>query len=210
MVLVGGGPHAKVIVDILESSGALAILGFTDRERPEDKEVLCGYPYLGSDDVLAELFAAGVRHAFVAIGDNGRRKLCLDAVKACGFELVNAISPHAVVSKRARLGRSVAVMPGAIVNTGSRIEDGAIINTNAGVDHDCVIGECAHVGPGSAIAGSVRIGARVFLGTGCRVIPGITIGSDTIVGAGAVVVRDLPERVVAYGVPAAVKRANTK
>ena len=205
VVLVGGGPHAKVIVDILESSDA-EIVGFTDKVRPADRESLCGYAYLGPDDVLPELFASGVRQAFVAIGDNGRRKLCLDAVRACGFELVNAISPHAVVSKRATLGESVAIMPGAIVNIHSRIEDGAIINTNAAVDHDCVIGECAHVGPGSAIAGSVRIGPRVFLGIGCRVIPGIKIGSDTVVGAGSVVVRDLPERVVAYGVPAAVRR----
>ena len=34
-------------------------------------------------------------------------------------------------------------------------------------------------------------------------IHGITIGDDTVVGAGAVVLEDVPDRVVAYGVPAA-------
>ena len=39
-----------------------------------------------------------------------------------------------------------------------------------------------------------------------RVCPGGTIGDDTIVGAGAVVTRDLPAGVVAFGNPAKVHR----
>ena len=34
----------------------------------------------------------------------------------------------------------------------------------------------------------------------------VTIGADTVVGAGAVVLGDLPDRVVAFGVPARVVR----
>jgi UDP-perosamine 4-acetyltransferase len=33
----------------------------------------------------------------------------------------------------------------------------------------------------------------------------VTIGADTIVGAGGVVVRDLPDAVLAIGVPAKIK-----
>jgi acetyltransferase-like isoleucine patch superfamily enzyme len=38
------------------------------------------------------------------------------------------------------------------------------------------------------------------------VIHGVTIGADTVIGAGALVLHDLAERVVAYGVPARVAR----
>ena len=39
------------------------------------------------------------------------------------------------------------------------------------------------------------------------VCPGVKIGSRSIIGAGSVVVRDLPDDVMAAGNPAVVKRA---
>ena len=82
--------------------------------------------------------------------------------------------------------------------------DGAIINTNAGVDHDCRIGSGAHIGPGSALAGNVEIGCESFLGAGTCVVPCVRIGSRAIVGAGSVVLRDIPDNVIAMGVPARI------
>jgi maltose O-acetyltransferase len=52
----------------------------------------------------------------------------------------------------------------------------------------------------------ITIGHNVWLGGGVIVCPGVTIGEDTVVGAGAVVVKDLPARVVAVGNPARVIR----
>jgi maltose O-acetyltransferase len=46
----------------------------------------------------------------------------------------------------------------------------------------------------------------VWLGAGAKVMDGVSIGSDVVVGAGAVVTTDLPDRVVAVGVPARVVR----
>jgi lipopolysaccharide/colanic/teichoic acid biosynthesis glycosyltransferase/acetyltransferase-like isoleucine patch superfamily enzyme len=48
-----------------------------------------------------------------------------------------------------------------------------------------------------------------WLGAGVRVIPGVTLGPGAHVGAGAVVTRDLSERVVAVGVPARPIRGGT-
>lgn len=52
----------------------------------------------------------------------------------------------------------------------------------------------------------IAIGDNVWLGGGVVVCPGVTIGRNTVVGAGAVVVRDLPEGVLAVGNPARVVR----
>ena len=52
----------------------------------------------------------------------------------------------------------------------------------------------------------ITLADNVWLGGGAIVCPGVTIGEHTVVGAGAVVTRDLPAGVVAYGNPARVVR----
>jgi maltose O-acetyltransferase len=50
--------------------------------------------------------------------------------------------------------------------------------------------------------GKVDIGDRVFIGAASIVLPGVRIGSDVVIGAGSVVSRDIPDGMVARGVPA--------
>jgi acetyltransferase-like isoleucine patch superfamily enzyme len=52
----------------------------------------------------------------------------------------------------------------------------------------------------------VRIGDDCWIGAGATILDGVTIGRGCVVGAGAVVSRDLPDNVVAAGVPARVIR----
>jgi acetyltransferase-like isoleucine patch superfamily enzyme len=56
----------------------------------------------------------------------------------------------------------------------------------------------------------IALGENVWLGTGAKVLDGVRIGSDVVVGAGAVVTEDLPDGVVAAGVPARVIRSRDK
>ena len=81
-----------------------------------------------------------------------------------------------------------------------------IINTGAVVDHDCQIGEHSHICPGVRLAGNVRIGMGVMVGTGTSIIPGMEVGDEAVIGAGSVVVRPIPSRSVAMGVPARITR----
>jgi acetyltransferase-like isoleucine patch superfamily enzyme len=53
----------------------------------------------------------------------------------------------------------------------------------------------------------IAVGDNVWLGTGVKVLDGVRIGRDVVVGAGAVVTGDLPDGVVAAGLPARVVRA---
>lgn len=50
----------------------------------------------------------------------------------------------------------------------------------------------------------IKIGNNVYFGQNAMVLPGVTIGDNVIIGAGAVVTRDIPDNVVAVGIPAKV------
>jgi acetyltransferase-like isoleucine patch superfamily enzyme len=52
----------------------------------------------------------------------------------------------------------------------------------------------------------IALGENVWLGTGAKVLDGVRIGRDVVVGANAVVAEDLPDGVVAVGIPARVVR----
>jgi UDP-perosamine 4-acetyltransferase len=201
IVVVGAGGHAKVCIELLVAMGELVAfcVGGTDAAG-----VCVGVPILAGDLHLARLRGEGYSRVFIAIGNNRlRERLAADAI-AMGYELVSAVSPHAVISPSARLGAGVAVMAGCVINAEAEIGDLAIINTGATIDHDCRIGTAAHIAPQSALAGNVVVGRTSFLGIGCNVIPERTIGQRVIIGAGSVVISDIGDDVTAVGVPARI------
>jgi acetyltransferase-like isoleucine patch superfamily enzyme len=83
---------------------------------------------------------------------------------------------------------------------------GVIINTRASVDHDSVVGDFAHVSAGATVGAQAHIGAETLIALGASITSRMTVGARTIVGSGAVVVAHIPDDVVAFGVPARIRR----
>lgn len=200
VVIIGAGGHAKVIVDILQQNEEYEVAGLVDNNPSSS---FWNIPVLGNDDDLEWIYQRlEIRYAFVALGNGKIRERVTKKVINTGFQLINVISKYSIISDRARLGKGIVVMPGAIINADVQIADNCIINTNASIDHDGKIGGYTHIAPGCAVSGYVTIGKRCLLGTGSRVIDRIEIGDNTIVGAGAVVVKNIEGDCTVVGVPA--------
>lgn len=144
----------------------------------------------------------------VAFGDCRARVDAARFAASLGFSLVTAIHPSAVIAGSARLGGGTIVAANAVVNPGTDVGENVILGTSSSVDHDCVIENGAHICPRVTLAGRVRVGALAWIGVGATISDGRAIGKRALLGAGAVVVRDIPDDVVAYGVPARVIRKN--
>jgi UDP-perosamine 4-acetyltransferase len=208
VIVVGASGHAKVVIELLRAMGERVDYCVGGVGSPAD---CLGVPVLEGDLHLERLRERGHSRAFVAVGANALRARLGRAVQLLGYELINAISPQAVISPTARLGKGVAIMAGVVINADAVIEDLAIVNTGATIDHDCHIGAAVHIAPQCGLAGNVTVGDGSFLGIGCKVIPGVSIGADVTVGAGAVVVKPLPDAAIAVGVPARpVKRTDQR
>ena len=209
LLIIGAGGHARVVVSIVRHLPDWEIAGVLDRIRPASAEQIAGVSVIGDFDDGAKFFAAGVRHAALAIGDNNERAALFARFSALGFTFPVLRHPTAIVEEGATLGDGCVVCAGAIIGTQAVLGRGVIVNTGAIIDHETVIGDHAHLAPGCRVAGRVRIGELTMLGLGACVRDKISIGARSLVGAGAVVVTDIPADVVAQGVPARVARLRT-
>lgn len=193
--MYGAGGHALVVADALVLSGQ-AIIGAFDDDPDAPLLARWGVARLGG---MRDGPPDGAR-IIVGVGGLGTRRSIID--RLAGAPWTSALHPRAVISSRARIGAGVLIGPGAVVNPDSVIHDHAIVNSAAIIEHECEIGENAHVAPGAALGGRVRVGPGALIGLGSRVLPGVAIGARCVVGAGAVVVRDVPDGAAVRGVPA--------
>ena len=202
MLIVGGGGHALVVVEVLRASGE-SIAGALTREgsRMPGLDRL-GVPVVGTDSELGARIKDGAQRVFVAVGANRPRRRLVDDVLAGGGDLVSAISPDAIISASATIAPGALIMPGVVINALTQIGVGVIVNTRATIDHECDIGLCAHVGPGAALAGDVVVGEGALVGIGASIVPGRRIGAWSTVGAGAAVTCDVQDGMTVVGVPA--------
>ena len=204
VVVVGGGGHARVVVDAIESAGCAKILGYVT----DGTAVVGGsYPKLGCDEDLPTLASTlGPFHLAIAIGDGRIRKRIVQmiATRLAQFDYLTVVHQKANLAGRVKLGRGSFVAIGASLGVGAVIGEHALINTNASVDHDCIVSAYASIGPNVALGGGVQVGEEVLVGIGATVLPGITIGDRATVAAGAVVTRDIAPGSLVMGIPARV------
>lgn len=195
IVIVGGGGHAKTVIDAIICSRRFAICGIVDLKLRKGECVL-GIKVIGGDEKLKEVFRDGVRDAFLGIGSIGNcdlRKKIYENLKKIGFRLPIIIHPSAVVARDVKLGEGTFVAAGAVINSGTQIGRNVIINTLSSVDHDCLIGDFVHVAPGVTLSGGVEIGREAHVGTGACVTQYLKIGKKAFIKAGEMVFRDVAD-----------------
>ena len=202
---LGAGGHAKVVIDMLQVAGNCELVGLLDSNPSFWHTSVLGVPVLGSDDLLSELYAQGITHAFIgvgSIGDTRLRKHLYEKVRQQGFQVVNAIHPQSMIARSVQLGDGVTIMAGCILNADACLGENVVVNTGSIIEHDCQIGDHAFIGPGVRLGGTVDIGSGAHVGLGAVVRQNIHVGKEAVIGAGAVVVKDVPDKTLVVGVPA--------
>jgi sugar O-acyltransferase (sialic acid O-acetyltransferase NeuD family) len=202
VVILGGGGHGKVVLDILRAADQHRIVGFIDADASLADTSIEGVKVLGGVNLLPKLRQQKIRAAIVAIGDNRVRLSYAKLVADAKLELINAIHPRAIVSPSAQLQRNTVIAAGATICAQAVLGESVIANTGCIIEHECVVGDGAHICPGAILAGRVRIGAGVMVGLGARVLPCLNVGDHALVGAGATVTRDVPPSATVIGTPA--------
>jgi UDP-N-acetylbacillosamine N-acetyltransferase len=201
LLIWGAGGHAAVVADVARGAG-WTVLGFID-DRPGGTVATTVYGLPVYDRNAAEtMVRRGVHHAAVAIGDPRVRLRKAALLEEWGCTLPVIVHPRAIVADSASLEAGALVCSGAVVAPLARVGRLSIVNTLASADHECELAEAVHLCPGVHLAGRVRVGRGTWVGVGSSVRDGVRLGEWCYVGAGAVLVADLPDFSLAYGVPA--------
>ena len=204
IVIVGGGGHGRVIIDIVEKTGQFKLLGILDAQLPLGTDVF-GYEVLCSEGDLSKLIVERqVEGVVIAVGDNWIRSKVTRSIllAAPGIVFPNMIHPAAQIGRSVCLGRGNVVMAGAVINSGATIGNFCILNTNCSIDHDVTLGDFVSFAPNSCAGGSVEVCDYSAVCLGSNIIDRIRIGSHTVIGAGSTVLHDMPANIVAFGTPA--------
>ncbi|MFI5047349.1 MAG: acetyltransferase [Acidimicrobiia bacterium] len=206
---MGGSDQGRQVIDAVSTRADHEVVGVLDGNLAPGTSV-GGVPVVGSPaDLPGCADAVGAEGFVVAIGDNTVRGALLEQVAALApsLECVTVVHASAVVARDAIVGAGSILLATSVVGNGSVVGRGVLLGTASSIDHDCELADYVSLAPGAHTAGTVRIGRATALGVGASVKHQITIGAGTVIGAGAVVLDDLPDLVVAYGVPARAARA---
>lgn len=211
VVVVGAGGFGREVIEIFKDLNNLShewdILGFIDDTVSLRGQNINGFPVLGGIDWLIE--NRKDIGCVVAIGDPNNKKAVVEKLEKNNVIFYNAIHPSVIKSEYITLGKGVIICAGVILTVNISVGDHVCINLNSTVGHDAVIDNYCSIMPNVTISGNDYIGNCTYLGTGATIINKIRIGNNSTIGAGAAVVKDIPDDVVAVGIPAKVIKNKT-
>ncbi|GIU68452.1 MAG: hypothetical protein KatS3mg093_339 [Candidatus Parcubacteria bacterium] len=99
-----------------------------------------------------------------------------------------------------RLGKYVDISQFVYIQA----QDGVVIEDNVEIGPFCAILSRSTI---DGKSGLIKICEGVCIGAHSTIMPGVTIGKGSIIGAHSFVNRDIPQHVLAYGVPCKVIRS---
>lgn len=208
IILIGGGNHAHYSIDIIEKEDKYNILGIIDSVQ-EVGSIRFGYPILGRQEDIKDIIKnySDPRcpvGGLITMGDNWSRYYVRQQIEQLvpGFPWFNAIHPSVIIGNDVQLGHGIIAMAGVIFNPKSVIKDFTFFATGAQIEHDCMIREYASVSAGSTMGGFVDLGRFSAITLGVTIADRIKIGENSVIGAGSLVLKDIPDNILAYGSPA--------
>lgn len=211
IVIIGGGQHAGVVLYNIREQNKYDAIGFFDADdnklgmEAHGLRVLENYAKSSLTDLIAKY---ETNKFFIGFGNMKYRRTVFEKFVESGWEPVNIFHPDAVISPDAKIGKGVLIEAGCLITPNPIIGNNVVINTGSQVNHDNVVEDHAYIASGVVLSGGVTIRENTLIDDGVVVTLGTQVGTECIVGAGSVVTKDIPNKVVAYGVPARVVRSN--
>lgn len=210
LVIIGAGGLGREFLDVVDAINETEtrignlpkyeVLGFLDDKEPKDFA-----------DIRAAIIGPISRLEFldktiqyvIAIGEVETRKQIDNYASSIGYKASVLIHPQASLGRyKVTAEDGTVVCANSSLTTNIKLGRHVHINLNCTIGHDSKIESYVSVNPGANISGNVDIGERVMVGTGATILQGLSIGEGSTIGGNALVTKNIPENVIAIGIPA--------
>ena len=193
LVIIGISFAAKQIYRLVTFHNLYEVVGFAVNKDYLTSDSFLGLPVYDMECLNEKV--NGEFGVFVAIqwGHlNADRKRAFDHCCSLGYQLVNIISPTAIVRSEI-IGRNCLIDDFVVVKNDVVIEDDVCIKANAIIADYTHIESHAYIGLHAVVAGGVIIGEQSFVGINASVLDTTKIGKKCIVSSGSIVKRNMPD-----------------
>lgn len=209
IVIMGAGGFGRetacLIESINEKSKLWSVIGFIDDNPKVHGKSINGIGVLGG---LEWLKHRDNLYYTCAIGNPEIRRHIVNKCREHNIHPATLVHPNVRISTHNHVGEGCIICSGSNLTVNIHIGNYVILNLNCTVGHDAEIGDFSTVYPGVNISGNVSIGSQCELGTGSAIIQGIKLGNQVVVGAKAAVIRNIPDKCTAVGVPAKIIKSS--
>lgn len=157
LLILGAGSHGHNVLETAEKLGVFREIKFLD-DNIKGADIL---------DVCTESYRYLKKFpcAFVAIGDNDKRKFYAEKLRGEGFMLPHIIHPDATISKNATVGDGTIVMAQATVNA-STVGELCIVASNALINFGATVDDFAHIDCGGIVMKDAKVPKMTFVASG--------------------------------------------
>ena len=192
----GAGRESKEIADLL---GAWSQIVFIDDAYSND--TFHGIRRMNYNQFISE-FEPDCSEIVISLGEPELKVKLFNRISNAGYKFANLIHPSAIISSSAKLGCGIILKPHALVSTDAVVGNNVSIEENGIIGHDSTIEDHCQISANVVVAGGCHIGEATYIGLGVPIKERSKIGSNCIIGMGSVVLRDIPDNVIAMGNPA--------
>jgi sugar O-acyltransferase (sialic acid O-acetyltransferase NeuD family) len=172
------------------------------------QEIIINNAEVFTFDEFKTNFATNTAKMVIAVGEPKVRQVLREKVVANGYELQTLIHPTSFIGTETRIGNGAVVQFGGFISCNVTIGVNVFMQPYLTIGHDSIIGSDTVISPYVIISGNCTIGERAYIGVGVPVKEKTSIGMDSIIGMGSIVMRNIPENVIALGNPARAMKNN--
>lgn len=123
---------------------------------------------------------------------------------------------NVMIRENTRIGNNVSIGTATIIEGHTVIGNDVNLQSTVYIPTGTIIGNHVFIGPNAVLTNdkyppgksllAPRIGNNVSVGANSTLLPGICVGEGVLIAAGSVVTRDVPDHMMAIGVPARIKK----
>lgn len=122
---------------------------------------------------------------------------------------------NTLIREKTRIGDRTTIGTATVIDGNTRIGNNVSLQSMVYIPTDTSIGDHVFIGPNAVLtndkyppSGCLRgpiIKTGAAIGANATILPGVCIGEGAFVAAGSIVTRDVPDHMMAIGIPARIK-----